>query len=157
MGSPGRSSSRSSFCTPWRRQSILTVHGNQLIELHSRTHAIIVLVRSIQGFIGRGNRELGGATEYFLEASSPLNVYAPLCRLHTMAVLIFSPQCQHIHLRNECGFTRLQASELLIDTEHRISSATAFSYGDAMWSGESRERSLSSHVYCGSVLLVRSV
>jgi len=66
------------------------VRGMRLTVLHSRTHAIIVLIRTIQGFIGRGNQELGGATEYFLEASSPLNVYAPLCPLHTMAVLIFS-------------------------------------------------------------------
>lgn len=66
------------------------VRGKQLIVLHSRTHAIIVLIRSIQGFVGRGNQELGGATEYFLEASSPLNVYAPLCPLHTMPVLNFS-------------------------------------------------------------------
>ena len=69
--------------------SIRMVRGNQLIVSHSRTHVIIVLIRSIQGFIGRGNRELGGATEYFLEASSPLNVYTPLCPLHIVWVLIF--------------------------------------------------------------------
>ncbi len=59
------------------------VHCNSLILLHSRTHVIIVLIRSIQGFIGRGNEELGGATEYFLEASSPLNVYVSLRSSHT--------------------------------------------------------------------------
>lgn len=70
---------------------ILMVHSSQLIILHSRTHVIIVLIRSIQGFIGRGNKQLGGATEYFLDSSSHLNVYASLRPFRTIAVLMFVP------------------------------------------------------------------
>ena len=92
------------------------VRSNQLTVLHSRTHTTIVLIRTIQGFIGQGN-----------QASSLLNVYAPLCPLYTTAVLIFFLHSATIFIyATNVGSTRLQTCNPLTDTEHRTLSVTIF-------------------------------